>query len=73
MLGTPVDLHGFADVPVTYVRLLLDQTLPLEQQDRAIAAVGAVRPPDVVELEAGHMAMVSRPEELAAIINAHRG
>ena len=50
VLGTPVDLHGFADVPVTYVRLLLDQTLPLEQQDRAIAAVGAVRPPEVVEL-----------------------
>jgi pimeloyl-ACP methyl ester carboxylesterase len=73
VLGTPVDLHGFADVPVTYVRLLLDQTLPLEQQDRAIAAVGAVRPPEVVELEAGHMAMVSRPRELAAIINTRRG
>ena len=65
-LSAPIDLSGVKRLErVVYVRCLRDQTLPLEQQDSAIAAIGAVQ---VVELDAGHMSMLSRPRELAAII-----
>jgi hypothetical protein len=52
---------------VVHVRSLKDQTSPLEQQDAAIAPIGVAR---VVELDAGHMCMLSRPRELADIIVA---
>ncbi len=65
-LSAPIDLSGVKRLErVVYVRCLRDQTLPLEQQDAAIAAIGAVQ---VVELDAGHMSMLSRPRELATII-----
>jgi pimeloyl-ACP methyl ester carboxylesterase len=65
-LSAPVDLSGVKEHDrVVYVRCLQDQTLPLEQQDAAIAAIGVAQ---VVELDAGHMCMLSRPGELAAII-----
>lgn len=67
-LSAPVDLSGVKQLErVVYVRCLRDQTLPLPQQNAAIAAIGVAK---VVELDAGHMCMLSRPEELAAIINA---
>ena len=67
-LSTPIDLSGVKQLRrVVYVRCLKDQTLPLEQQDAAIAALGVVR---VVELDAGHMCMLSRPRELADIVVA---
>jgi pimeloyl-ACP methyl ester carboxylesterase len=53
-------------VPKTWVRLLRDVVLPVERQERFRANAGA---DDVVELDAGHMAMISRPAELAAILN----
>jgi pimeloyl-ACP methyl ester carboxylesterase len=57
--------------PKTYVKLLRDQSLPPNHQDILIANLqaspgGSV---DVVELDAGHMAMVSRPRELAEILD----
>jgi pimeloyl-ACP methyl ester carboxylesterase len=65
-LSAPVDLSGVKQLSrVIYVRCLRDQTLPLQQQDAAIAAIGVA---EVVELDAGHMSMLSRPQELAAII-----
>jgi hypothetical protein len=36
------------------------------QQDRSIAELGDT---EVVDLDAGHMAMISRPRELAAILD----
>ena len=70
-LSAPVDLSGVQQLSrVTYVRCLQDQTLPLQQQDAAIAAIGVA---EVVELDAGHMCMLSRPRELAAIIVAAAG
>jgi pimeloyl-ACP methyl ester carboxylesterase len=68
ILGEPVDLTGLrSGVPVTYVRLGADATLPPDRQSAAIAAVGN---PDVVEIPtSGHMAMISHPAELAAILN----
>lgn len=59
-------LHGLGRV--TYVRTTLDRTLPVEQQDAAIASVGDCT---VVDIEAGHLAMYARPEELAGLIVAH--
>jgi pimeloyl-ACP methyl ester carboxylesterase len=65
-LSAPVDLSGVKQLDrVVYVRCLRDQTLPLPQQDAAIEALGVAR---VVELDAGHMSMLSRPQELAEII-----
>ena len=65
-LSAPIDLSGVKELSrVVYVRCLQDQTLPLQQQDAAIAAIGVAT---VVELDAGHMCMLSRPKELAAII-----
>lgn len=65
-LSAPIDLSGLRKVPrVVYVRCLRDQTLPLERQDAAIAAVGVA---EVIELDAGHLSMLSRPRELAQII-----
>jgi len=60
-----------ATLPKTYVRLLRDQALEPATQDQQIAHLraspgGEVR---VVELDCGHDAMVSRPRELAAVLN----
>jgi hypothetical protein len=62
----PVDLSGLeADVPRTYVRLLRDGSLSVATQGQMIANLGDV---DVVDLDAGHMAMISHPRELAALL-----
>ncbi|HZP29466.1 MAG TPA: alpha/beta hydrolase [Acidimicrobiia bacterium] len=64
-LGVPPEL------PKTYVRLSRDQSLPPELQAQMI--VNLERSPggrvEVVEIDAGHDVMVSRPRELAAIVN----
>jgi pimeloyl-ACP methyl ester carboxylesterase len=59
-------------LPKTYLRLLRDQALCPEVQDVQIAHLrespgGSV---DVVEIDAGHDVMVSRPEALADVLNA---
>ena len=53
-------------VPTTYVRLLQDASLSLATQDEMLARLGD---PAVVDLDSGHMAMVTRPAALAAILN----
>jgi pimeloyl-ACP methyl ester carboxylesterase len=63
----PARLKGLRHpVPRSYVKLLRDQTLSLAQQDEFARNAG----PDcsVHELDAGHDAMVSRPRELAALL-----
>jgi hypothetical protein len=63
----PVDLSGLlAGTPRTYVRLARDVSVPLEQQNTMIDNLGGA---DAVDIDAAHMAMISRPAELAAIIN----
>ena len=70
ILGATVDLTALrSGIPVTYIRTTLDQTLPPEQQDAAIAAVGA---PEVIDIESGHMVMISQPTLLAATLNEIR-
>ena len=65
MLG-PVTWEGYPmDLPTTYVVTTKDQTMGPELQRKLL---GYLPSPDVVELEAGHDAMVSRPRELADIL-----
>ena len=53
-------------VPMTYVKLMQDTILSPSLQDEIIATLGSA---EVVELEAGHDAMVSQPEALAGLLN----
>lgn len=70
LLGEHVDLGGYArPVPRTYVRLTRDQCYPEELQRRSIAVTHA----DVESLDTGHMAMISAPKDLAALLNAIHG
>lgn len=63
----PVDLRGLRHpIPRSWVRLLQDQGVTPSMQDRFAATVGGC---DVIDLDAGHMAMISRPAELAAILD----
>jgi pimeloyl-ACP methyl ester carboxylesterase len=63
----PVDLSGLRQpVPRTWVRLLRDAVVPPAKQDRWIHNIGGAH---VVDLDVGHMAMISAPKELAEILN----
>ncbi|HWE65707.1 MAG TPA: alpha/beta fold hydrolase [Acidimicrobiales bacterium] len=67
VLSEPSDLTGLRQpIPRTYIRLLRDASISLEAQDRMIENLGQV---DVVDLNAGHMAMISSPGDLAQVIN----
>jgi pimeloyl-ACP methyl ester carboxylesterase len=70
LLREPVDLSGYArPIPRTYVHLTRDQCYVEELQQRSIALLGA----DVIDLDTGHLAMISAPERLAAVLNAIHG
>ncbi|HTZ91337.1 MAG TPA: hypothetical protein VMB74_02975, partial [Streptosporangiaceae bacterium] len=70
LLSEPVDLGGYRrQIPLTYVHLTRDNVYVEELQQRSIALLGA----DVIDLDTGHMAMISAPERLAAILNAIHG
>lgn len=63
----PSRLRGLGrGVPATYVKLLRDAVIPPALQDEMIAHLGRV---DVVELDAGHDAMISQPEALASLLD----
>ncbi len=67
VIDGPTDVGLPADLPRTYVRLLQDASLTVATQDQMIANLGGA---EVVDLDAGHMAMVSQPAALAAILDA---
>jgi pimeloyl-ACP methyl ester carboxylesterase len=70
LLREQVDLSGYGrPIPRTYVHLTRDQCYVEELQQRSIALLAA----DVVDLDAGHMAMISAPETLAAVLNHIHG
>jgi len=67
-MNEPMSLAGLRHpVPRSYVKLLRDQALTPEMQDGFARNAGPKTP--VHELDAGHNAMISRPRELAAILN----
>ncbi len=64
----PADLSGLGHpIPRTWVRLLRDAIVPVTVQDANIARLGGA---EVIDLDAAHMAMISRPAELAAVLDA---
>ena len=66
-MQTPNRLAGLQlGVPTTYVKLLQDQSVPPEMQDKMIRNLGA---PNVVVIDAGHNVMISQPEALARFLN----
>ncbi|WP_082126855.1 alpha/beta hydrolase family protein [Allosalinactinospora lopnorensis] len=66
LLTEPVDLSGLATpVSRTYVRLTKNHCYPPELQEHSSRIVGG----DTVFLSAGHMAMVSVPGDVAALVN----
>ncbi len=66
----PSQLAGLQrGIPASYVKLLADEVVPPALQDQMIANIANVGPVEVEEFDAGHDAMISRPAELAALIN----
>jgi pimeloyl-ACP methyl ester carboxylesterase len=64
----PISRTGWPiSMPTTYVRLTRDAALVRAAQDASIAALGAGV--HEVEIDAGHMVMISRPERLAAVLD----
>lgn len=65
----PVDLAGLdTAVARSWIRLLQDALIAPDQQSRCANRIGA----DVIDLDAGHMAMISRPQALAAVLRSLR-
>lgn len=62
---TPV--AGPASVPSTYVRLTLDGSVSPAAQGRMISRLGS---PHVVDVAAGHLPMLSKPDEIANTVEA---
>jgi pimeloyl-ACP methyl ester carboxylesterase len=59
------------ELPKTFVKLLQDQSLPPDHQDTLVESLrdspgGDV---DVVTIDSGHDVMISRPKELAGVLN----
>ncbi len=71
----PSRLEGLGKgVPMTWVRNLRDAVVPPATQDGYVAVLRAFGPVDVIDLDAAHNSMISRPEALAAVLNrVHAG
>jgi pimeloyl-ACP methyl ester carboxylesterase len=68
VLREPISLAGLQrPVRRVYIRLLDDAIIVPRQQDEMIANMGGA---EVIELDSGHMAMISHPAELAAVLNS---
>jgi pimeloyl-ACP methyl ester carboxylesterase len=66
----PVDLTPFrSDMPRTWIRTLQDRILPADKQRQCAENVGDCT---VVDIDAGHMCMVSQPEQLAEMLRSTR-
>jgi hypothetical protein len=59
------------ELPKTFVKLLQDQSLPPEHQDALVDNLRASPGGDVgvVTIDSGHDVMISRPKELADVLN----
>jgi pimeloyl-ACP methyl ester carboxylesterase len=65
-----LDRVDWSPVRTFYVKLLRDRSASVKQQDEMIARVGAER---VETIDGGHLAMLSRPHELAAALERIAG
>jgi pimeloyl-ACP methyl ester carboxylesterase len=63
----PMSYAGMPDVPCAYIKLLRDRSsLPTRVQERMAATFASTQ---LLTLDAGHTAMLSRPRELAQQLN----
>jgi pimeloyl-ACP methyl ester carboxylesterase len=63
----PVDLSGLqSPTPRTWVRTIRDAILPPDRQLSFVERVGGC---PVIDLDAGHMCMISQPDALATILD----
>jgi pimeloyl-ACP methyl ester carboxylesterase len=72
VLAEPVSRAGIpAELPKTFVKLLRDQSLPPDHQDVLVQNLRDSPGGDVsvVSIDAGHDVMISRPKELADVLN----
>lgn len=66
----PANLEGLRlPIPRTYIRLRQDQSLVYEAQTRMAKHLGDDA--QILDIDAGHMVMVSQPAALAQILNAY--
>jgi pimeloyl-ACP methyl ester carboxylesterase len=75
VVGENVSRAGIPpELPKTFVKLGRDRSLPPGNQDQLVANLRASPggPVDVVEIDAGHMVMISRPDALAAVLEPLR-
>ncbi|MFE3827518.1 alpha/beta fold hydrolase [Streptomyces sp. NPDC059092] len=64
----PADLSGLhSSVPRTWIRATKDAIVPPEAQSRFAARIGNCQ---VIDLDAGHMCMISQPAALARILHS---
>ncbi|HKA92775.1 MAG TPA: alpha/beta fold hydrolase [Acidimicrobiia bacterium] len=76
VLAEPVTRRGIPpELPKTFVKLLQDQSLVPDRQDVLIDNLRACPGGDldVVTIDAGHDVMISRPKELAVVLNRIAG
>jgi pimeloyl-ACP methyl ester carboxylesterase len=75
VVGEQVSRAGIPpELPKTFVKLGRDQSLPPDNQDQLIENLRGSPggPVEVVEIDAGHMVMISRPDALAAVLEPLR-
>ena len=66
-INAPADLSGLAHpIGRTWVRCTRDAIIPVSEQQVAIDHIGGA---EVIDIDAGHMAMIGRPGELAGILD----
>jgi pimeloyl-ACP methyl ester carboxylesterase len=65
----PVSLEGFTRTHIGQVRLTLDKAIEPDRQQQFCDRLRALGPVEVRDVAAGHMAMVTHPEESAAAVN----
>lgn len=66
----PVSLSGLQQgIPCTYIKLLQDESLLPAMQDAYIKTIRQCGPCNLIELDAPHMAMITRPRDLASVLN----
>ncbi len=68
---TTLTADGFGSIPRTYVVCTSDRAVPPALQHRMVAATDAAFPQHatrVVELDASHAAMLSRPDDIAMLV-----
>jgi len=67
----PMDLTGLQHgTPQTWIKLTRDIIIPPLKQDEFMTNLGPAGSVNVIEVEAGHMAMISAPRELARALSS---